>query len=195
MNATTSEHFAVREEQIQALAEFSSALAEACRDGIAGDGKKREAVRAALSAECTRCGIRVSGDELLAIAESADAPEQNPKIKRMRLGYCAREGCESFTYRLFFHNQPGLSWPAVFVQMEAATHSQTELAAAEALARQAAARKARWQTVKRVGIALAVVALLIVIRQWYIGGRILLIREPEKFRVDPLPPGQTESPS
>lgn len=188
----TPEQFSVREEQIQALAEFSHTVNEACRSGGPDGGKTVEAVRTALSAECPRCGIHVSGDEILAIAESADAPEQNPKVKRMRLGYCAREGCESFVYRLRFHSQPGVNWRAIFAQMEVVVQNQAELSASAATARQVVVRRARWRTLGRVGIALAVVLLLMIIRQWYVGGRIPLIREPEKFRVDPLPPGQTD---
>jgi hypothetical protein len=42
----------------------------------------------------------------------------------------------------------------------------------------------------RLFVALAVASLLLLIRQWYRGGTIPLIREPENFQVDHLPPGR-----
>jgi hypothetical protein len=189
----TPEYFSVREERIQALEQFSRALSAACRRCGPSEAKTAEAVRAALSAECMKCGIHVSGGELLAISETAEAKEPSAKVKRMRLGYCARDGCESFTYRLFFRSHPGADWPTITAQLEAVGQNCTELSAAQAAAKRAAARKARWRTLGRIGIALAIIGLLLVIRQWYVGGRIPLLREPEKFRVDPLPPGQEDS--
>ena len=62
---------------------------------------------------------------------------------------------------------------------------QAEQAAASAAGR----RAARLGVARRVGLALVIVVLLLLFRQWYFGGRIPLIREPEKFRVDPAPPG------
>ena len=37
-------------------------------------------------------------------------------------------------------------------------------------------------------------ALLLIIRQWYLGGRIPILREPEKFRVTPSPAEHEDSP-
>jgi len=186
------EDFTVREEPLQTLAQFAGTLAEVSRACERQQAGTAAAIRASLLAECTKCGIHVSGDELLAIAESPDTPAPSDKVKRMRLGYCARDGCESFTYRLSFRNHPGLDWRAVFAQMETVRQNRGELTAAEAAAGRVAARKRLWRSLKRVAIALAIIGLLLGMRQWYVGGRIPLIREPEKFRVDPLPPGQQE---
>jgi hypothetical protein len=41
-----------------------------------------------------------------------------------------------------------------------------------------------------MGILLAAVVMLLLLRQCYFGGRIPFLREPETFRVDPAPGGK-----
>jgi len=183
----TTENISVREEKLEALADFVADLAEACRRCDSTDLKVFDKVSEALSAECPRCGIRVSGAELLAISTSAEDPSVHPKVKRMRLGYCARDGCESLMYRLQFGHVPNLDWNAVLSQMEAAKNHRVTLAAAEAAAKRADKRKFAWRPLVRVAIALGIMLFLLIIRQWYVGGRIPILREPENFRVDPAP--------
>ena len=183
----TPDNISVREETLEALANFSADLAEACRRCDPTGTKVTETVSAALSAECPRCGIRVSGAELLAISASADDPSAHAKIKRMRLGYCARDGCESLVYQLHFGRVPDLDWEVIQEQMAAAENHRLALVAAEAAAKRAAQRKFNWRFIARVAIALGVLLLLLMIRQWYLGGRIPILREPEKFRVAPAP--------
>lgn len=43
---------------------------------------------------------------------------------------------------------------------------------------------ARWKLAGRVSLGVAVILILLAIRQLYFGGTIPFIREPEKFRVD-----------
>jgi len=183
----TPENIPVREEKIEALADFSADLAEACRRCHSTNTKVTDAVGAALSAECPKCGIHVSGAELLATSTSADDPSAHAKIKRMRLGFCARDGCEALVYRLHFGQAPELDWKTVLGQMEGARNRRLELAAAEAAAKRAALRAAKQRSLVRVAIALGILLLLLILRQWYVGGRIPILREPEKFYVTPLP--------
>jgi hypothetical protein len=175
----------VREERNEELVNFSSDLAEACRRCDPANGNATEWVRAALSGECLKCSIRVTGEELLAISTSAEDPKASAKVKRMRLGYCARDGCRPLNYRLEFRDLPGLDWQVFVAQLEAVKEHRIQLAAAEAAARQAAKHRINWHALRRFGIALVIILLLLIIRQWYLGGRIPILREPEKFRVTP----------
>jgi len=176
----------VREVKIEALTDFSRDFAEICRRCDPDGGKTAEALTGALTAECTTCQIRVSGAELLAIAASDDA-NASPKIKRIRLGYCARETCESLAYRIHFGDLPGFALQAMYALAETANTHRHELVAAEAAAKSARKRQSHRRYLAKVALALGAVLILIIIRQWYVGGRIRLIREPEKFRVTPLP--------
>jgi len=90
-------------------------------------------------------------------------------------------------YRLHFGQVPELDWKMVLGQMEGAESHRLELAAAEAAAKCAAIRRDKQRTIIRFAIALGILLLVLILRQWYVGGRIPLLREPEKFRVAPLP--------
>src|SRR5688572_28573899 len=100
----------VRQEHRQRLARFCAALAEAVNSAAAADRTCRQAVEAALAAECVQCGLRMTGSELLALGE-ADLPgNPNAKLCRLRQGYCARNGCDSYYYRLTFETHPAVDW-------------------------------------------------------------------------------------
>jgi hypothetical protein len=70
---------------------------------------------------------------------------------------------------------------ALSTQLEAVAESATGEEAAR-LAELARAQKRKWL---RVGLGLLVLLLLLMVRQWYRGGTIPFLREPEKFRADP----------
>ncbi len=178
----------VREEHLQKLAPFCRALGEALKQaGLASD--QAEAVwRTSVTGECVLCGIRVTGDELSALTRSPDK-DPSEKIERLRLGDCARRGCDSFYYRLTFQTHPPLDWTKVLAQVETINDVPAEEAPDEATDATVPERPARSGLVRRLCIAVAIVVVLLLARQWYLGGRIPLVREPEHFKVDPAPPG------
>lgn len=163
-------------------------------------------LRDAISAECVQCGIRLTGAELLALAEAGEAGEvtgdaraasrppapPNPKVARLRLGYCARSGCDSCYYRVTFEPRPGLDWtkllPGAELEVTAAAPAE-DPGNAE---RQAAFRSSVRRTVGKAALALGALVLLLVARHWYQGGTIPYLREPEKFDVQVAPtPGSS----
>ncbi len=84
--------------------------------------------------------------------------------------------------------QAGYEWPRLIADAEALQARPTK-------ARRSAREKLHalgWLAAKapRVWIALALLLLLLVVRQVYVGGRIPLVREPERFRVDVDPAGE-----
>src|SRR5206468_772059 len=148
------------------------------------------ALRSGIFAECVQCGIRVTGEELLELSEPAKAPAHNPRVERLRQGYCARNSCDTYFYRLLFPAHPDIDWATVLARTESVAAERVQQVEAGDAMNEAAKRAARWRLVARVGIGLAAVALLLLVRQWYLGGRIPLIREPENFQVDHFPSGQ-----
>jgi len=181
----------VRQEEIRKLEGFCRALAEALRRGGLGPENALAAWRAGVAAECTRCGISVSGDELFALSQPPAAEHASAKIGRLRLGDCARSGCESYHYQLTFKVDGELDWAGLLLQAAAIKQEQEHPAGSSAVQRPVGSSLARllWTSrrARRLWTALAAVLLLLLIRQWYLGGRIPLIREPEHFRVDPAP--------
>jgi len=186
----SSEPVHVRPQHLQRLGQFSLTLVEVLEQSAIAPDKLREVVRSAWSGECVQCAIQVTGEELLALSKPAEAGEANPRVARLRQGYCARNRCDSYYYRLIFTAHPDIDWTRVLSQTEPQEAEHVKQADAECAAVEAARRVVRRRIVGRVLVGVAVVALLLLIRQWYVGGTIPLVRQPENFQVDPVPPGE-----
>jgi hypothetical protein len=145
---------------------------------------------ATLSGECVQCGIRVRAEELLALSEPIGTGKVDPRVERLRQGYCARKGCDSYYYRLMFAHHPNIDWARLLTETESEHDEQARHAAAERAENRLARRAARWRSAGRALLGVSFVLVLLVIRQWYLGGRIPLLREPENFQVDHFPSDQ-----
>ena len=140
-----------------------------------------------VSAECPVCGIQVCGNELRALAFDPCAEMASAKIGRMRLGDCARSGCGALYYSVHFWNQEEIDWRTVVGETEEAERDtgmslkatgQRWLTGSGALAAGYAVRAAA---------VLGLIFTLWLAREFYLGGRIPFLREPEKFRIDTTP--------
>lgn len=163
---------------IKELAEFSRSLASTISKQPDPD-RVRAAMDTALSAECVQCGIRLSGSELLKFQEETS---DDARVERLRVGYCARNGCESLFYRVTCAPHPQINWPGLLNP----THELTadEKAAAELAAKKRAHARLRNKTLLRVGAAFVLLLIVFVIRQIYVGGSIPFVRQVEDFKVD-----------
>jgi len=180
----TEESSLLRQEHIQNLGQFSRALAEAVERSALGPDTLRQALRAALSAECVQCAIRVTGEELLGLSDPAIAPVANSRVARLRQGYCARNHCDSYYYRLMFAVHPDIDWPRLLAQIESTGGEGGGAAPGDATLKIATQNPARARRFSRVAIGVAILAMLWILRQWYRGGTIPWVREPENFQVD-----------
>jgi hypothetical protein len=135
-----------------------------------------------VSAECPVCGIRVGGNELRALAFAPSAELASAKIGRMRLGFCARQGCEAWHYAMHFWSQEGIDW----ARMLEAAERQEVGSSANASERQwfTALRTLTRGHAGRVAAMASVVLALWLAREFYLGGRIPFLREPEKFSAE-----------
>ena len=199
VRAMSSPSTLVRQEHLRSLGALAGILALADRrpeTGVNGPIGPQPAsgFAGAIAGECVQCGMRITGEELLALAPgNEDAPASgsavNPKVARLRLGYCARSGCECRYYRITFESRPGVDWAKVLppTELEAAPSVAAEDPGAPE--RQAAMRSTARRAGIRAGLVVLVVAMLWLARHWYQGGTIPLLREPEEFQVEvPRPP-------
>ena len=162
---------------IRELAEFAGTLREAIARQPDSE-KLRPAVEDALSGECVQCSIRVSGIDLLKLPV---VEEVDPKLERIRSGYCARNGCDSNFYRVICSSHPGVDWNKLLNREREITQAKVEEQKVEVdLARTAR----RHRNILRTATIIGALLLVIVLRQIYVGGRIPYIREPEQFKVD-----------
>ena len=55
-----------------------------------------------------------TGEPLARVAMAGEAVElPNPKLGRLRQGYCARNGCDSFYYRVHLGDYVNLDWAKI----------------------------------------------------------------------------------
>lgn len=172
------------QEPIQGLAHFSGLILIGIR--AASD---RQAARAAfanaLEGECLACGIKASGEEILALG--VDGSTDGPKVERLRKGYCARRTCDSRFYQITCKPAAGIDWSPIFAMKEGYA-SVPDVATEEAEGIEDSSKLSAKN--RRVIFAVAAVStmlLFVVGWQLYAGGAIPFLREPEKFQVDTAP--------
>ena len=167
------------QEPIHSLPEFSTLVLHSIRS--TNDlSKARQAYCAAFLAECLACGIQITGEELLDLAIQANAGE--PKLKRLRMGYCARRTCDSRFYQLTCNPAPGVDWAPIFAIKDGFASAPEEPCEEPPVNPQPPKRG--WIIGAAAGLA---ILLLSVSWQLYTGGSIPFLRQPEKFHVDPAP--------
>lgn len=175
-----------RQEHLQRLYPFCQGLDKALAQAGLPPEKSLEVWRAGVAAECVQCGINVSGKELFALSRPPSAELDSAKISRLRLGDCARKGCTSYYYRLTFRPFQELDWPEILGQAETIEHEPPEqMPGKPALSTRGLLIFWSVPAARRVGGALLLVLLVLIVRQWYIGGRIPFLHEPEKFQAAP----------
>jgi len=179
----TKTQFLTREEQIKELIDFSGDLAAAVRHQKNGKQESTITVDDLLFAECTVCNLRVPGDELFKVGEPPDSSEASAPVKRLRLGYCAHVGCESYIYRISFRDGAGVDWTMAFQHIKELSDARKQAMAggAEVERRKVAVNRRKYAG--RLLLGAGIILILLAIRQWYLGGRIPFLREPEKFHV------------
>jgi hypothetical protein len=100
----------------------------------------------------------------------------------LRLGYCARQGCESYDYSIHFEDYPGVDWAAV--AEEATNHvASLKIAAKEEAGRKL--REKRQRRMKRAALALCAILVLLVLRIVVQQGRLAFGQKPHKYEIDP----------
>lgn len=166
----------VCEQHLQQLQPFCEALVAALeRHGVTPENVPG-VLNATVSAECVSCGARATGESLHQLSKTEVAGTDT--VKRLRLGYCLHPGCQAYHYRLTFQELAGVDWPAIVSEAQNSCQATPPAPRPKLLS---------LGDVKRLAIAAVVLVLLALAHQWYFGGRIPILRKPEKFRVDTSP--------
>src|SRR5512140_32020 len=176
MNTTLSDKRAlVREEPIRRLEPIVFALSSAARGLESGRDEALAALPSVMSAECLRCGLKIPGERLLAMANAPASGEVSPWIRRIRAGSCPREGCESERYRLILHKHPAVDWSKLFSADDAEQGKLEETVLGDRAEPQNGLEGFRRKMIIRGVVLLVVIMALFVFRQVRYGGRIPLI--------------------
>ncbi len=137
-----------------------------------------------VTAICVKCGMTVSGEELatVALAASAEALSE-PKLARLRQGYCGRNGSDSNYYTVQLAANPQVDWDRVLLgPAEPAPEPETAPPIEEELAAGAARERARRHRWWRIGVGVAALLILLVIRHAMEGVRIPLLQPKMEYR-------------
>jgi hypothetical protein len=177
----------VRQEHLCRLADFCQNLETALRAAGSTPEQCLEVFRTAVFAECVGCGIQVSGEELYALSQPPSAELASAKTGRLRLGDCARNGCEAWYYRVSIAPYQQVDWPKLLAEVDAPENQGRTGGSTARWWGLLWERLVRWRMLPRIGVAFAAIVLLLLVRHWHQGGRIPLLREPEAFQVDTAP--------
>jgi len=169
--------------RVESLIRYYASLARVLSEsGISGT-QLNEIFSTRVAAECVQCGIKVSGEDmgLIAVAEEG-TPLPHPKLERLRLGYCAREGCESYFYSIVFEDCPGVDWKNV------AEKANNLVIAEKNAAREEEKRQTRRKRNRRMlRVALGLLAMVLLIVSWFVAqnGRLPFRKKLHKYQIDP----------
>ncbi len=181
MTAPPSDRVKVRTD---GLAAFYAALAKVLTEAGLTGAQLNDVFTRSVSAECVQCGLPITGEEIgqLALADP-QAELANPKLKRLRLGYCGGPGCNSYFYTVKLAAHPDVNWATVIAKVESQT-APVEHLPSEVSELTLPPTKKRTVLV-RVAVGVVIILVLLLIRHLMTGGTIPLIHHAPKYQVDP----------
>lgn len=186
MTAPSSTRLKVRTDR---LAAFYAALARALTEAGLSGAQLNDLFAKSVSAQCAQCGAKVHGEEMgmLALA-GPDAEPATPKLKRLKLGYCAGTGCDSYFYTVSLEPAAGMDWAPIVAKVERQTAPlEGEPRAVPQMALPATPRR---KLLLRAAAGGLVILVLLLIRHVWSGGRIPLLQSAPKYRADPTTTGE-----
>ncbi len=169
--------------RVESLARYYASLGRTlAQTGVSGN-QLNDILSSCLEARCVNCEIPISGVEIEQISLIEDTTHlSHPKLKRLRLGYCAREGCESYEYAIHLSTSPGVDWDEIAAKTNDLMSAE-KIAAKEVDRRRI--RKARNQHRMRIGGGLFILIVLFALFFFFRNGRLPFVKKTHKYEVDP----------
>jgi hypothetical protein len=137
-----------------------------------------------VSAECVTCQLKISGEELEVLSLTRGSPDsKNPKLSRLFLGYCGREGCKGRLYAVHFLEHPLVQWSAI-ADLDAPP-TAPEAAPAEGPTRRAPVIPSARKPLILIGLALVLGYGVYYGIRYFTGGRIPLLQPKHTYQISP----------
>ena len=169
--------------RVSALPRFYANLAQALAQAGINGSQLDEICSACLKVSCTRCDIHLTHAEIEQVSLAEDASQlSHPKLKRLRLGYCARDGCESDDYQIQLAASPNVDWDAIVTKANDLLSVQQ--AAEKETVRSQKAEQRKHQA-KRNVLALLILAVAILLMFVWRNGRLPFVKKTPKYQIDP----------
>jgi len=150
-----------------------------------GGSLLHEIISKNVRAECVLCRIEVKGEDLSAVALSTRAEDlADPRLARLKHGYCCRRSCDSYYYRLLFAPHPAVNWDKVAGKLAG---TKAEVSSGKSEAEQDRPKKAPASRAFAIRIAAGVglVLVLLLCRHLWLGGSLPGLKRQSKYSVDP----------
>ena len=138
-----------------------------------------------VSANCVLCGIGIKGDDLIAVS-LAHGPEQlaDPRLGRLKQGYCCRRSCDSYYYDLSFAPHRDVNWEKIverLTALETKAPVPREREIVPPSEEQIARRALRFKVAAGAGLVL----VLLLLKHVLSGGSLPGLHRAPKYSVDP----------
>src|SRR6266567_3748319 len=148
--------------QVERIGPLYTGLAAALSEAGFSGSQLNEILSRHIRGECVQCGIRITGDDMVHVALPEVKTEiPDSRLDRLRQGYCARNGCDSYYYRINFDDHPDLDWTKI---REKAGH--LAVATQVTIEQQTSATAIRNWLMVRLAVGLGVVLILLLL--WHI---------------------------
>jgi hypothetical protein len=171
--------------QVNQLPEIHSSLANLLEHECSDASQVKDLFANYIEAECIKCGIRVSGEEIGKISSlKVKGPAPDPKLMRLKRNYCARDACFSCDYRINLLLHPSVDWQKIKGQIDEERKASQEKS--ELVTTTFASRPGR-KAVVCVAAAAALFVLFFLLRHWITGARIPLLQKAHHYQIDPSP--------
>ena len=168
--------------RIPELHRLPTALIRILADAEMGGSQMDQVLSGAVHVECVGCGIRMPITELMALRFSPSA-DSNPKIDRLRLGYCARNSCSSQFYFISVGPDVGLD-RGLMMDRLVAEIARSEAEPEEFPVEDGPPRESPFSgLIKRVALGFGGAALLVLVFIWWRAGAYLpgISKKPQVF--------------
>ena len=140
-----------------------------------------------VEAECTQCGIKITGEELRQLSLlDLEQPIEDPKLDRLRLKYCARNTCQSRFYSVQIGSDSELHWTAIKEQLQLATPEIREKKTRKPISIPSISLPRASGLAVTVAL-LCMLVLFFLVRYWVYGYRIPIVQKKNEYRVIQAP--------
>lgn len=169
--------------RVDGLVSFYPNLARALTESGISGSQLNEILTTRLKARCVKCDIQLASDEIEQVSLVEDPTQLlHPKLKRLRLGYFARAGCESDEYQIQLQAYPGVDWNIIVAKANVLLGVQKNVAKEEAERQK---RRKQNQQTKRAALGLMAVAICFLLLFVWRNGRLPFVKKPHKYQIDP----------
>jgi len=182
MTGSQSRTLQVRVETLPASYDaLVNALGEA---GLSG-AVINEVISKHVSANCVLCGIGIKGDDLIAVSLAHGADQlADPRLGRLKQGYCCRRSCDSYYYHLSFAPHPGVNWDKIVERLNA-PKTQAQIPVEREIVPPSEEQIARRALRIKIAAAAGLVIVLLLLKHILSGGSLPGLHRAPKYTVDP----------